>query len=207
MKFVFGTTLLRQLSFFAPIWLSFCQVVISICSNFFPFQDYAVQRLLPAFLKLSKDSIWGVRKGCVDNMIGVANGMGLDVRVNVFVPMFEQFTKDVRRSFWRLLFCRFVVTCRNWNVKGIACLCKLDGFFRVGICVGFQASVVVCSWPSRLVSLCSFHHRFRDGFATLPTKFWDLSWPRSAMNRFVFALVSILAGINHCWQSFICGTI
>jgi hypothetical protein len=51
---------------------------------------------LPAFLKLSKDAIWGVRKGCVDNMIGVANSMTPEVRINVFVPLFDQFTKDVR---------------------------------------------------------------------------------------------------------------
>jgi serine/threonine-protein phosphatase 4 regulatory subunit 1 len=46
---------------------------------------------------LAKDTIWGVRKGCVDNLIGVAGSMGLDVRVSVFVPMFEQLTKDISR--------------------------------------------------------------------------------------------------------------
>jgi serine/threonine-protein phosphatase 4 regulatory subunit 1 len=79
----------------------------NICQTVGP--EYAVQRLLPAFLKLSKDSIWGVRKACVDNMIGIANCMSLSVRMSVFVPIFEQFSKDVRIS--KMMLVLFVVFC------------------------------------------------------------------------------------------------
>ena len=60
-------------------------------------ESFAVAKLLPCYVRLSKDLIWGVRKGCVESMVAVCRCVPLDVRRDVFVPMFERFAKDNSR--------------------------------------------------------------------------------------------------------------
>jgi serine/threonine-protein phosphatase 4 regulatory subunit 1 len=52
---------------------------------------------LPAFVKLSSDVIWGVRKGCVESLVSVAKVVPPEDRSKTFIPMFERFTKDASR--------------------------------------------------------------------------------------------------------------
>ena len=60
-------------------------------------ESFTVSKLLSCYVRLSKDLIWGVRKGCVESMVAVCRCVPLDVRREVFVPMFERFAKDNSR--------------------------------------------------------------------------------------------------------------
>jgi len=60
-------------------------------------ESFTVSKLLPCYVRLSKDLIWGVRKGCVESMVAVCRCVPLDTRREVFVPMFERFAKDNSR--------------------------------------------------------------------------------------------------------------
>lgn len=57
----------------------------------------SVELLLPAFDKLSTDSIWSVRKGCVESLVNVASAVTKQERANTFIPMIHRFVKDVSR--------------------------------------------------------------------------------------------------------------
>jgi hypothetical protein len=59
-------------------------------------ETFTVNKLLPCYVRLSKDIIWGVRKGCVDSIVAVCSAVPESVRKEVFIPMFERFAKDVR---------------------------------------------------------------------------------------------------------------
>jgi len=59
--------------------------------------EFTVNRLLPHFIRLSRDLIWGVRKGCVECMVAVAAVCPDDVKRQVFIPMFERFRSDTSR--------------------------------------------------------------------------------------------------------------
>ena len=58
-------------------------------------ESFTVSKLLPCYVRLSKDLIWGVRKGCVESL--VCRCVPLDVKREVFIPMFERFAKDNSR--------------------------------------------------------------------------------------------------------------
>jgi len=60
-------------------------------------ESFTVSKLLPCYVRLSKDLIWGVRKGCVESMVAVCRCVPSEVKREVFVPMFERFAKDNSR--------------------------------------------------------------------------------------------------------------
>jgi len=60
-------------------------------------EPFTVSKLLPCYVRLSKDLIWGVRKGCVESLVSVSRAVSEGVRAEVLVPMFERFAKDSSR--------------------------------------------------------------------------------------------------------------
>lgn len=78
------------------MFLCKCRLVVLLHANARSrdciFRDFQ----LPAFVKLSNDAIWGVRKGCVESLVAVAKSVPAEIRASVFIPMFERFAKDVR---------------------------------------------------------------------------------------------------------------
>ncbi|GBG31937.1 Serine/threonine-protein phosphatase 2A 65 kDa regulatory subunit A beta isoform [Hondaea fermentalgiana] len=51
-------------------------------------------RLLPAYERLSKDSIWGVRKACADSLALLAEGVDESDRVSRLLPLMRRFVRD-----------------------------------------------------------------------------------------------------------------
>mmetsp|Transcript_17399 Transcript_17399/g.34167 ORF Transcript_17399/g.34167 Transcript_17399/m.34167 type:complete len:747 (+) Transcript_17399:860-3100(+) len=51
-------------------------------------------RLLPAYERLSKDSIWGVRKACADSLALLAESLDESVRVQRLLPLMRRFVRD-----------------------------------------------------------------------------------------------------------------
>ena len=41
------------------------------------------ERLLPAFVKLSKDDVWGVRKACAESLVAISKAVDAGTRVAV----------------------------------------------------------------------------------------------------------------------------
>jgi hypothetical protein len=93
---------------------------------------------MPPYVKLSKDVIWGVRKGSVpasthlhcieltharrvclsarsvvESMVVVCESVPADVRSSVFMPMFERFAKDVS-GLMRLMLLRLFEHSARW---------------------------------------------------------------------------------------------
>src|SRR4051812_22726073 len=60
-------------------------------------ESFTVSKLLPCYVRLSKDLIWGVRKGCVDSLVAVTKVVGDKTKSEVIIPMFERFAKDSSR--------------------------------------------------------------------------------------------------------------
>jgi len=54
-------------------------------------------KLIPVFLTLSRDDIWGVRKACAESLPKVSQCCSEDVREKSLVELFERFTEDVSR--------------------------------------------------------------------------------------------------------------
>ena len=71
------------------------QCFANVCQQVGP--SFTVSKLLPCYVRLSKDLIWGVRKGVVDSLVAVAKCVPADVRKEIFVPMMERFVKDNSR--------------------------------------------------------------------------------------------------------------
>ena len=59
--------------------------------------SFTVSKLLPCYVRLSKDLIWGVRKGCVDSLVAVARVVPAEIKRDVFIPIIERFIKDNSR--------------------------------------------------------------------------------------------------------------
>lgn len=60
-------------------------------------EQFTVSKLLPCYVKLSKDLIWGVRKGCVESLVAVTRVVGTQTKTDIIIPMFERFAKDSSR--------------------------------------------------------------------------------------------------------------
>eukprot|EP00808_Paulinella_micropora_P011198 g16441.t1 len=64
-------------------------------------------RLLPSYIKLSKDTIWGVRKCALESLVAVAEVVDVEKRKSVFLPMADAFMRDksrwVRNGMYQLL--------------------------------------------------------------------------------------------------------
>lgn len=58
-------------------------------------EQFTVNKLLPCYVRLSKDLIWGVRQSCAKSLVAVTRVVGLQTRTEVMIPMFERFAKDV----------------------------------------------------------------------------------------------------------------
>jgi len=54
-------------------------------------------KLIPVFLTLSKDEIWGVRKACAESLPKVSQCCSSDNREKLLVELFERFAEDVSR--------------------------------------------------------------------------------------------------------------
>lgn len=59
--------------------------------------EFTVQKMLPHFVRLSRDLIWGVRKGCVESLVAVASVVPDEIKKAVLLPMFERFRTDCSR--------------------------------------------------------------------------------------------------------------
>ena len=57
----------------------------------------AVEKILPIYLTLCKDDIWGVRKACVEHMCEVSKGVTREVRNTQLLEMFKQLVDDQSR--------------------------------------------------------------------------------------------------------------
>jgi hypothetical protein len=78
----------RPLKNMASCFGSICAVVGG------PFME---QRLLPHFRKLSKNLMWGIRKGCVESLVKICSVASLEVKRDVLIPLLVGFHKDVTR--------------------------------------------------------------------------------------------------------------
>ena len=56
--------------------------------------DDVEKALLPVFQQLCQDSIWSVRKGCVESFVDVANSVHQETRGKL-IPIMEKFLNDV----------------------------------------------------------------------------------------------------------------
>jgi len=54
----------------------------------------ALKRIVPVFLRLCADDIWGVRKACAESLISVSKCLDPAVRVSELIPVFERFAAD-----------------------------------------------------------------------------------------------------------------
>jgi serine/threonine-protein phosphatase 4 regulatory subunit 1 len=54
-------------------------------------------KLIPVFLTLSRDDIWGVRKACAESLAKVSYCCSAETRKRVLVELFERFAEDVSR--------------------------------------------------------------------------------------------------------------
>eukprot|EP01006_Ploeotia_vitrea_P035466 TRINITY_DN65877_c14_g1_i1.p1 TRINITY_DN65877_c14_g1~~TRINITY_DN65877_c14_g1_i1.p1 ORF type:complete len:913 (+),score=448.99 TRINITY_DN65877_c14_g1_i1:27-2765(+) len=59
--------------------------------------DVVVAKLLPPYLKLCSDRIWGVRKGCVESIVAFTQVVPPIERAQQMVPLFERFIADQSR--------------------------------------------------------------------------------------------------------------
>eukprot|EP00818_Percolomonas_sp_WS_P007090 CAMPEP_0117445108 /NCGR_PEP_ID=MMETSP0759-20121206/5614_1 /TAXON_ID=63605 /ORGANISM="Percolomonas cosmopolitus, Strain WS" /LENGTH=646 /DNA_ID=CAMNT_0005237251 /DNA_START=2048 /DNA_END=3988 /DNA_ORIENTATION=- len=59
--------------------------------------ECTVQKVLPFFLELAKDDIWGVRKACVESLPAIAKCVTSKIRTTVLSELFETFCDDVSR--------------------------------------------------------------------------------------------------------------
>eukprot|EP00960_Hanusia_phi_P068216 766787-Hanusia_phi.AAC.3 len=60
-------------------------------------RDYAVNVLLPVYLKLADDEIWGVRKACADSLADMAASITSEMRGKHILPLFDKLATDVSR--------------------------------------------------------------------------------------------------------------
>lgn len=59
--------------------------------------DCTVEKVLPFFLELSKDDIWGVRKACVESLPYISKCVNSKCRTTTLTNLFEIFCEDVSR--------------------------------------------------------------------------------------------------------------
>lgn len=57
----------------------------------------SVEKILPIYLSLCKDEIWGVRKACAESIVAVSAGVNDDSRVQQLVPAFKALSEDASR--------------------------------------------------------------------------------------------------------------
>lgn len=60
-------------------------------------ESFTVQKLLPCYVRLSKDIIWGTRASAAKSIVAVTKVVGPDTRSEVLIPMFLRFAKDSSR--------------------------------------------------------------------------------------------------------------
>ena len=96
-------------------------------------ESFTVNKLLPCYVRLSKDLIWGVRQSCAKSLVAVTRVVGLQTRTEVMIPMFERFAKDVSGtrkhvSQWR----RDWVRCGRSLVLSRVSVCQSSRWVRNG---------------------------------------------------------------------------
>lgn len=53
-----------------------------------------MDRLLPAYLNLTEDDIWGVRKACAESLVAVSQSLDKNERGIQLIPIFQSFIED-----------------------------------------------------------------------------------------------------------------
>jgi serine/threonine-protein phosphatase 4 regulatory subunit 1 len=56
-----------------------------------------VEKILPVFLNLCKDDIWGVRKACAENIVAISEGISSEARSQQLVAAFKALSEDASR--------------------------------------------------------------------------------------------------------------
>jgi serine/threonine-protein phosphatase 4 regulatory subunit 1 len=60
-------------------------------------ESFTVTKLLPCYVRLSKDLIWGVRASCAKSLVAVTRVVGVSTRTETIIPMFKRFASDSSR--------------------------------------------------------------------------------------------------------------
>lgn len=137
----------------------------------------AVEKVLPIYVNLTKDEIWGVRKACAENMISVSEHITPQARasslVNVFKALSEDASRWVRVAAYQVLG-QFIHTMRREDVTPM--------FLKVFTDMAFQSEggdsdfAEYCSFSFPAVVQVVGKERWReldDAFATLLK---DVQW-------------------------------
>eukprot|EP00003_Mantamonas_plastica_P012252 TRINITY_DN2219_c1_g1_i6.p1 TRINITY_DN2219_c1_g1~~TRINITY_DN2219_c1_g1_i6.p1 ORF type:complete len:730 (+),score=143.43 TRINITY_DN2219_c1_g1_i6:2220-4409(+) len=72
-------------------------VAASLCGVSKTLADDAISSILPIFLKLCQDEIWGVRKVCAENIVELATCFPIQTRINSFQTVYTRFLTDQSR--------------------------------------------------------------------------------------------------------------
>ncbi|KAL6051210.1 Serine/threonine-protein phosphatase 4 regulatory subunit 1 [Balamuthia mandrillaris] len=69
----------------------------SICLNQKTNKEELASKLLPLYLEMYKDDIWGVRKACAESLVPFSQVVSAEQRLNLLVPVFENLVQDTSR--------------------------------------------------------------------------------------------------------------
>jgi serine/threonine-protein phosphatase 4 regulatory subunit 1 len=56
-----------------------------------------IERLLPAFMRLSQDDIWGVRKACAESIVDMSKALESSIRASALTPVLLAFAGDASK--------------------------------------------------------------------------------------------------------------
>jgi serine/threonine-protein phosphatase 4 regulatory subunit 1 len=59
-------------------------------------KEVIARELVPLFVKMADDEIWGVRKACAESLVSLSEAITAEERATKLVPVFEKLVDDVR---------------------------------------------------------------------------------------------------------------
>lgn len=58
-------------------------------------KDVTSRDLIPLFVKMADDEIWGVRKACAESIVALSEAIDPEERVTRLIPVFNKLVEDV----------------------------------------------------------------------------------------------------------------